>query len=58
MGPNAGTKGGEIVAQGTIKEIKNNQNSETGLYLSKERNHKIPKKGRNYLNLLKLKEHP
>src|SRR5206468_1566262 len=34
FGPEAGIKGGNIVAQGTIEEIKNNPNSPTGLYLS------------------------
>ena len=44
MGPNAGIKGGEIVAQGTIDEIKKNKNSETGMYLSKKKIIKIPSK--------------
>ncbi|MEK6738339.1 MAG: excinuclease ABC subunit UvrA, partial [Planctomycetota bacterium] len=34
VGPGAGTRGGEIVAQGTLDEIINNPNSTTGRYLS------------------------
>ncbi len=34
LGPEAGIKGGEIVASGTIDDIKNNPNSLTGKYLS------------------------
>ncbi|MHB9012645.1 MAG: excinuclease ABC subunit UvrA [Ignavibacteriaceae bacterium] len=36
LGPEAGEKGGEIVALGTPEEIAMNQNSWTGKYLSKE----------------------
>ena len=55
MGPNAGTKGGEIVAQGTIKEIENNQNSETGLFLSKKKEIKVPKNRKKLSNFILLK---
>lgn len=34
FGPKAGIHGGHITAQGTLKEIKKNKNSLTGLYLS------------------------
>jgi len=34
FGPGAGEKGGNIIAQGTIEEIKKNKNSLTGAYLS------------------------
>ncbi len=34
FGPGAGAKGGKIIAQGTIKEIKSNKNSLTGTYLT------------------------
>ena len=34
LGPEAGTKGGEIIAQGTYNEILKNKNSITGQYLS------------------------
>lgn len=36
FGPYAGKKGGEIVAQGSLQDIKNNKNSITGKYLSKK----------------------
>ncbi len=36
IGPGAGVHGGEIIAQGTAKEISKNKNSLTGKYLSKE----------------------
>ena len=35
LGPEAGNNGGEIVAQGTFKEISQNNNSITGKYLFK-----------------------
>ncbi|MFX0043853.1 MAG: excinuclease ABC subunit UvrA [Candidatus Hodarchaeota archaeon] len=34
LGPEGGPKGGEIIATGTPKEVKNNQNSKTGFYLN------------------------
>ena len=34
LGPEAGNNGGEVVAQGSIKEISQNKNSITGKYLS------------------------
>ncbi|MTI67524.1 MAG: excinuclease ABC subunit UvrA [Firmicutes bacterium] len=46
IGPGAGVHGGEIVAQGTVKEIKENENSLTGQYLSGKKNIEIPKKRR------------
>ena len=33
IGPEAGTNGGEIIAQGTYNEILKNKNSITGQYL-------------------------
>ena len=33
LGPSAGEKGGQIIAQGTVDEIINNKNSITGKYL-------------------------
>lgn len=33
MGPEGGLLGGEIVAKGTIEDIKNNKNSKTGRYI-------------------------
>ena len=41
FGPGAGEQGGNIVAQGTIREIKNNPKSLTGEYLSAKRKIKI-----------------
>ena len=34
LGPEGGPKGGEVIARGTPEEIKNNKNSNTGLYLN------------------------
>ena len=42
IGPGAGSRGGMLVAQGTIEEIKENPDSITGLYLSGKRNIPIP----------------
>ena len=46
IGPGAGIHGGEIVAQGTIEEIKNNPNSITGQYLSGAKKIEIPEERR------------
>ncbi len=43
MGPEAGSNGGQISAQGTHDEIKKNKNSITGQYLSKKKIIEIPK---------------
>jgi excinuclease ABC subunit A len=43
VGPGAGEYGGEIVAQGTLAEIKKNKESETGMYLSGKKSLEIPK---------------
>ena len=43
LGPGAGSKGGEIVAQGTYKDILENNNSLTGKYLSHTLYIPIPK---------------
>ncbi len=37
FGPGAGENGGEIIAQGSVLEIKNNEKSLTGKYLSKKK---------------------
>jgi excinuclease ABC subunit A len=42
IGPGAGIHGGEIVAEGTAEEIKNNPASLTGQYLSGKQNIEIP----------------
>ncbi len=36
LGPEGGENGGEIIAQGTVTNICNNPNSETGRYLKEE----------------------
>jgi excinuclease ABC subunit A len=42
MGPEAGTNGGQITAQGNFNEIKKNKNSITGQYLSNKKIIEIP----------------
>jgi excinuclease ABC subunit A len=44
IGPGAGVHGGEIVAQGTIEDIKNSDRSLTGKYLSGKEKIEIPAK--------------
>jgi excinuclease ABC subunit A len=43
MGPEAGTNGGQVSAQGTYEEIKNDKNSITGQYLSNKKIIEVPK---------------
>jgi excinuclease ABC subunit A len=43
LGPEAGTNGGQITAEGNYDEIKKNKNSITGQYLSNKRVIEIPK---------------
>jgi len=43
IGPGAGIHGGEIVAEGTVEEIKKNPNSITGQYLSGSKKIEVPK---------------
>ncbi len=57
LGPEAGHKGGEIVAEGSYEEIKKNNNSITGRYLSNKSFIPVPKnrraaKGGRYLEIL------
>jgi excinuclease ABC subunit A len=42
IGPGAGSYGGEIIAEGTPNQIKNNKNSITGMYLSGKKEISIP----------------
>ena len=42
IGPGAGIYGGELVAQGTVEDIKKNKNSITGQYLSGEKKILVP----------------
>ncbi|HWQ73200.1 MAG TPA: excinuclease ABC subunit UvrA [Desulfitobacteriaceae bacterium] len=46
IGPGAGIHGGEVVAQGTLKEIKSNPESLTGQYLSGKKQIPVPKSRR------------
>ncbi|MDC0395865.1 excinuclease ABC subunit UvrA [Candidatus Pelagibacter sp.] len=46
LGPEAGTNGGQVIAQGTYKEILKNKDSITGQYLSHKKFIPIPKKRR------------
>ena len=46
IGPYAGVKGGDIVAQGSIEDIKNEPKSLTGQYLSGKRKIEVPKERR------------
>ncbi|MEI6132041.1 MAG: excinuclease ABC subunit UvrA [Bacillota bacterium] len=43
MGPGAGVHGGHVVAEGTVDDIKNNEKSITGQYLSGKKKIKVPK---------------
>ena len=56
IGPGAGEHGGEIVAQGTVEEVKKAAASVTGQYLSRVRFIPVPKKRRagngNYLEIV------
>lgn len=46
IGPGAGVHGGELVAQGTVEDIKNSDRSLTGQYLSGAKQVKVPKQRR------------
>ncbi|MFZ5987071.1 MAG: excinuclease ABC subunit UvrA [Bacillota bacterium] len=46
LGPGAGVHGGQIVAKGTVEEIKSNANSITGQYLSGRKKIGVPEKRR------------
>ena len=46
LGPEAGTNGGEVIAQGTYNEILKNKNSITGQYLSHKKFIEIPRNRR------------
>lgn len=55
IGPGAGKQGGEVVAQGTAKEIMENPDSITGAYLSHRLEIPIPKERRTPTGFLKIK---
>lgn len=54
IGPGAGEHGGELVAQGTAKEIMKNKNSITGAYLSGRIKIPVPKERRKPTGYLKV----
>lgn len=55
IGPGAGNQGGEVVAQGTAKEIMENPNSITGAYLSHRIEIPVPEVRRTPTGFLKIK---
>lgn len=55
IGPGAGIHGGEIVGFGTIDEIKNNENSITGQYLSGKKKIEVPELRRNAEKFIEIK---
>ncbi len=60
IGPGAGVNGGYIVAEGTVEDIKKNDRSETGLYLTGKKKIDVPQKRRKpnnkYLKIIGAKE--
>ncbi len=61
LGPEAGVKGGQVVAEGSPAELMNNPESLTGLYLAKKlsisTSNQIPLKAKNYLTLRNCTKH-
>ena len=61
LGPGAGKKGGELVAQGTLEEIKENPRSLTGAYLSGRLKIEVPQKRRKpkgkFIRIVGAREH-
>ncbi|CAD6492562.1 MAG: UvrABC system protein A [Candidatus Argoarchaeum ethanivorans] len=55
MGPGAGLEGGEVVAEGTPRQIEANQKSLTGRYLSGELKIPVPEKRRKSSRFIQLK---
>lgn len=55
FGPKAGKLGGEIIASGTLQEIKKNPESLTGAYLSGKKRISIPQTRRKYKQTLELR---
>ena len=55
IGPGAGKQGGEVVAQGTAKEIMENPDSITGAYLSHRLEIPVPEERRTPTGFLKIK---
>ena len=60
VGPGAGIHGGNIVAEGTVEDIKRNPNSITGQYLSGKKRIEIPdvrRQPKGFLTIRGAKEH-
>ena len=55
IGPEAGIHGGEVVAFGTLKEIKKNKESLTGKYLNGSAEIKIPSRRRKWTQSIQVK---
>jgi excinuclease ABC subunit A len=54
FGPLAGKKGGRVVAQGILEDLKKNKNSLTGMYLSGEKKIPVLKKRKSFTSWLRL----
>ena len=54
IGPRAGIHGGEVVAQGTLKDIMKSKKSITGAYLSGKSKIEVPKERRKYTDTIKV----
>lgn len=54
IGPRAGIHGGEVVAQGTLKDIMKSKKSITGAYLSGKSKIEVPKQRRKYTDTIKV----
>jgi len=61
VGPGAGVQGGEIVAQGTVDDIKKSEKSLTGAYLRNDKKIEVPSQRRkisgNYISIIGAQEH-
>lgn len=55
IGPLAGVNGGELIAQGTIDEIRKDRNSLTGRYLSGKEEVALPEKRRKWSDYVEVK---
>lgn len=54
IGPRAGIHGGEVVAQGTLKDIMKSKKSITGAYLSGKSKIEVPKQRRKFKDTIKV----
>jgi excinuclease ABC subunit A len=55
IGPEAGVNGGQLIAQGTFKEVLQNKNSLTGKYLSGKEEVPVPEKRRKASDFITIK---